>query len=153
MKKIVILLVIALLAYGAIAAVLAYSGATVTCPAEIKIVTTDEALLALMASKDGAGVKYCFINGGTLNLGFTNPGFTPDSIYEFDELFLVKNNSADSIRFTIENVDVTYIKSIEPGAGCLQPGESAGITVCFDTNDAVAGSTIEGSLRVRAEAD
>lgn len=167
MKKIVSFLAVLLLAGGAVVVVLTYAGANVAGLTKIKIVSSDEALLALMGPEDEVCMEYCSMDGGTLALDFTRPGFMPDSSYEFDRLFIVKNNSAASIMFTVENGGVPYVKTIRPcGSGqCfvadgsyqdywrrLEPGSSEGITVCFDTEGAKTGTGAKGTLWVRADA-
>jgi len=102
MKKAGFLLIAVLLAVVSIIGVVSYSSAVVESTAQVRIVSTDEALLAL---KEGGGENekvLCSIDkDGTMSISFT---LTRGSAYVFGQLFRVQNNSADRISFTIENV-------------------------------------------------
>ena len=150
MRKIIIILVIAVLSLGLITSVITYSNATITNPAIIKIATSERALLAI-APGYGACSHYTKIDNGTLKVDFSDPGFSPDSTFRCNELFSVKNNSGELIKYTIINNSLPHV-TISPISGYLYPGDFSMITI----NISIPGNTdshsgLGGSLRVEAE--
>lgn len=107
MKK-SLLLVVSLLAIASLLAVAAYTTAQVNSDAEFTIVNTDEALLALIPSEVH---NAAFLSGGsnaqTLKIdwdkGFHNEdfGIQPNSTYQWDNLFTVRNNSENDVHVKI----------------------------------------------------
>lgn len=112
-----LLLVVTLLAVASLMAAMAYTYATVENNANVKIVNTDDALLALIPGSDadatdgsdlgnkdktafiGAdGAMYFNFNKG---LGGTNFGLQNGATYKWQDIFWVKNNSEDKIEFTV----------------------------------------------------
>jgi|LSQX01.3.fsa_nt_gb hypothetical protein len=121
MRKASILVIVGLLAVTGLMAAMAYSDATITNVAGLITVETDSALLALTPN-EGVGLedKICYVEDGMLKFNFaagihnTNMnspwngtpydkdwGLQPGSIYIFEDLFRVTNNSRDRVRFTI----------------------------------------------------
>jgi hypothetical protein len=103
-----LLLVVSLLAIASLLAVAAYTTATVNSDAEFSIVNTDQALLALIPND---AHNAAFLSGGsnaqTLKIdwdkGFGNDdfGIQPNSTYEWDNLFTVRNNSENDVHVRI----------------------------------------------------
>ncbi len=169
MRKLAIFFIIILLTCGAAAVVWSLTTATVTSPTVINIVSSNEALLALEPGDPAKYADYCFIDSsGLLHLDFTETGFSPDSSFEWDQIFWVVNNTTDSINFTIENIneEIKYI-TIKPfnsnnqlihdgeNMGIFYPlasGERTAINVSFNIPPGSA-EQITGTLRIKAEAN
>lgn len=105
-----ILLVVALLALSTVMAAFAFSSATIDSGASLTVKASDESLIALIpadinevGSKDGAAT----IVDGELAIDLAKGlnggkfGVQGDSTYNWDHLFSVKNNSNETIEFTI----------------------------------------------------
>jgi hypothetical protein len=101
MKKILILLLLILFVCGAAAIAWSYSSTRLTSPAVISIVSGDEALLALEAGDPEKYADFCYIDhsSGKLHLNFSDPGFSSNSNFEWDQLFWVANNSSGNRSF------------------------------------------------------
>ena len=101
-----VLVVVALLAIAGLMAAMAYNEATITSDQTLKVVATDQALLAL---KPGTGVgnldetAYVDVNGvlqiefgkGLGENGFH--GLQPGSVYRWEKLISVQNKSAETL--------------------------------------------------------
>ncbi|MBE4907171.1 DUF1102 domain-containing protein [Bacillus luteolus] len=108
MKK-SILMVVALLALSTVMAAFAFSSATIKNDASLTVANTDSSLVALIpasteavGSKDGAA----FLEDGKLKINLSkgngaNFGVQGDSHYKWENLFTVKNNSKETVEFTI----------------------------------------------------
>lgn len=98
MKK-SLMLVVSLLAVASLMAAMAFTSASVTSEASFTVKNTDEALLALIPGDHQAA----YLKDGSLVIdwdkGHNNVdyGIQPNSSYEWDELFVVKNNSEHKI--------------------------------------------------------
>lgn len=94
MKKKGLLLVVALLALSGLMAAMAYSNAHVSNATLSAIVQTDNAWLAVVPNPDFD--DFAKVNDrGVMVIDFTGPnarGFQPNSVYEFKNLFYLKNN-------------------------------------------------------------
>ncbi|NLY38827.1 MAG: hypothetical protein GX044_05950 [Firmicutes bacterium] len=163
MRKIAILLLLILFISVTAVIVWTYTTAAVANPCEIRIVSTDEALLAL---SPGAPENLVDVNDdGILNFNFS---FQKDVEQEFtfDELFRVTNNSADNIEFTIHNDGISYI-TIKPHGSedffirdsvhqnyyyRLPAGETTALEVSFSVPADVKDGKLEGKLIVNARA-
>lgn len=126
MRKYGVLLLVVVLAVCGLAAAAAYNSATVVSTQTLKIVNTNEALLALIPGPAGStgnkdltanvvdgsleikfGVSGVKNNDGSFKNGF--PGLQPDSIYQWDQLISIWNKSAENL-----NVTVTVDSAIAP---------------------------------------
>jgi len=159
-----LLLALTLIIASTMVAVAAYSSSTVVSPAEIKIVSTSDALLALSSYKDPCALVT------TSNQGLLSFTFSFDSSnhqeYNFDELFKIKNNSTDDVKLTIESDGVNYISLQPSNSGSyfvingvstgnffdLSSGEEITINVSFTIPENTSQSETEGVLRVKAMA-
>lgn len=120
MRKASILLLVFLLAVTGVMAAMAFTKAEVTSPGALKVVNTNDALLAIRAN---TGVGYsdavAVTNSGKLVLNFaagrgeTDFGFQPGSQYTFKDLFFVKNNSNDKIKMGMR-FDSCYVGNQGP---------------------------------------
>ena len=124
MRKVGILLIVALLAVSGIMAAMAYSSASVTNAASMKVINTNDALVAL-APNTGVGyndatawiednvLQFDFARGRgrhPLNLPFGERyGFQPGSTYTWERLFKISNNSKDAVVFHITQTNLKYI--------------------------------------------
>ncbi len=115
-----LIVVIALLAVASLMAAMAYNSATVTNAAQLKVVSTDKALLTLEAntpwswqSTVGAKDNTATVKDGELFFEFgkgvgrdgSTPvfyGLQPNSEYQWNPLFTMRNKSAETIEVTIE---------------------------------------------------
>ena len=99
MKKKGLLLVVALLALSGLMAAMAYSDAKVSNKTLSAIVQTDNAWLAVVPNPDFA--DFASLNDrGVMVINFTGPnahGFQPNSVYEFNNLFYLKNNLEEPV--------------------------------------------------------
>jgi len=168
-----LLLVAVLLAVSCLLAATAYTNAEVSNSATVKVVSTDTALLALEPN-EGTGLndETCYIDErGRLVFNFAagldgDYGFQPDSSYEFEDLFIVTNNSNDCVAFGIDvQGDIAdfsdwYISNAEGNEGdlypdnneyVLSPGQSVYVSVLFDVQE-VAADDWTGTVIVKARA-
>ncbi len=178
MKKVTVLLIMLLIVLTCITAAMSYSAAVIQSPAVLKVVSTDEALLALIPVRELEETgDFCTIEGGVLNFNFSGgKGFTANSEWNWPHFFTVKNNSAENIKFTIENTGIPLINleayapgsslgsgilMVENGANInnaycsLSPGHTANIAVSFnigENNLSVSDGTF-GTLSVISEAE
>lgn len=177
MKKVTVLLIMLLIVLTCITAAMSYSAAVIQSPAVLKVVSTDEALLALIPVRELEETgDFCTIEGGVLNFNFSGgKGFTANSEWNWPHFFTVKNNSAENIKFTIENTGIpylnlkAYVPDSSPGTGSsivmviggtnqqnayyrLSPGEQANIAVSFDIAENNL-SVSDGTLSVISEAE
>jgi hypothetical protein len=115
-----LIIVIALLAVASLMAAMAYNSATVTNAAQLKVVSTNKALLTLepntpwsWQSTVGAKDKTATVKDGELFFEFgkgvdrdgSTPvfyGLQPNSEYQWNPLFTMRNKSAETIDVTIE---------------------------------------------------
>jgi len=118
MKK-SLFIVVALLAVSAILAASAYTSAQVDSPASFTITNTDEALLALSPNpkhnaafldNPGEGISQQLVINWSKGYDNKEFGIQKGSIYQWDDLFKVTNNSENKINVTItlepnENLD------------------------------------------------
>ncbi|MGI6113832.1 MAG: hypothetical protein ACOYEJ_06890 [Mahellales bacterium] len=121
MKKGLILVVV-LLCVASLMAAMAYSTATVTNPASMSIVNTSKALLRLEAQNRYDNLdKNAYIEDGELKFNFAKGkdgglfGVQKNSVYEWNRLFRVQNNSNSNIKFTItcDNADLQKYLTVE----------------------------------------
>lgn len=99
MKKKSLLLVVALLALSGLMAAMAYSNAHVSSKTMAALVTTDQAWLALEPNPEFTDFAYV-TDDGVLRIDFVGPnrGFQPNSTYNFNELFYIKNNLSKPVK-------------------------------------------------------
>ena len=118
MKK-SLLLVVILLTVASLMAAMAYTRAAVTNSAELKIVNTNKALVTLedhtpwsWEDKAGAKDRTVVVKDGELFIQFGKGvdrdgktpvfyGLQPNSVYEWNPLFTLRNKSAETIRVTV----------------------------------------------------
>jgi len=163
MKK-SLLSVVFLLATSSAMAAMSYSSASVTSDMSVSMVGTDQALLALKESTTHNASFYNSVSANrlelNLNKGLDNVeyGVQANSVYKWDDLFEVKNNSEHDVNVTIklnpnvngENVNIyastdyaswTRISSIiprTPGGALtfvLKAGKSQFIDMKTDANN------------------
>ncbi|NDI33809.1 DUF1102 domain-containing protein [Chengkuizengella sediminis] len=185
MKK-PILLLLSLLTVSSVMAAFAFTGATVSNSASLSVTSSDESLIALIPyseEDDVAGVKdsFVYIDGGKLKidlakgLGGESFGVQPNSTYEWEHLFKVKNNSEETIEFNItkdgwgfdtkaniylggQNINVgnSEIKEFynrsntKNGKVTLAPGEEANIYLSIETEGGAKLVEREATLTVNA---
>ena len=121
MRKVGILVIIGLLAITGVMAAMAYSNATITNAAGVVSIETDNALLALSANEGvGCKDKTAYVEDGVLKFNFaaglhntnynspwkgtasdTTYGLQPGSVYIFEDLFRITNNSFEKVKFKI----------------------------------------------------
>mgnify|MGYP001073872512 CR=1 FL=1 len=150
-RKFGIVLIICLLAATGIMAALAYTSATVNNPMIISIVNTDEALLSL---RPGDLSAVSIDNQGFLSIkpdeGY---GFQNNAMYEFANIFFMKNNSRNNVVVSWEvdgsleelvNTGVLKVffysqgRWVEWGTGSvvlLRASQERGVRFVFDTRD------------------
>ena len=155
MRKTAVLVVFILFICITAAFVWAYTNAAVANPCEIKIVSTDRALLAL--SPGNVPENLVDVNDdGVMNFNFSFQK-SVEQMFAFEELFQVTNNSADHIEFTIQNVGISYI-SVKPSKSdnyFILDGENqnyyyrlpAGQTTAMDVSFSVPANAEDGKLR------
>lgn len=142
MKKIGILIIAVLLALVGTMAALAYNTATVTNAGEIKIASTNQALLALGTLTDIVGNKdktaevvdgdlvFQFGRGNNPSFGGDlNYGLQKNSVYEWWKgglsntgMFYIQNRSAESIELSISTSGVPAGVKIEVNQSIGPPG-------------------------------
>lgn len=125
MKK-SLMLVVALLAMASLMAAMAFTSASVTSLASFSVVNTDDALLALMPGEHQAarlesvaGQPKTLVIDWDKGLNGGEFGIQPNSEYEWEDLFLVKNNSEHKIdvevyldpNFSMSGTDVFFGKT------------------------------------------
>ena len=113
MRRYGMLLLVLVLATASLLAAAAYNSATVTNAASMRIVNTKEALLALMpAGGSGNDDKTVEIDDkGRLVFKFEQGregkpfGVQPNSVYVWENLFKVKNNTTENLNLTVKVTD------------------------------------------------
>lgn len=121
-----------LLCMAFVMASMAYTAATVTNVAALKIVNTNEALISLedntpwsWQSKVGAKDKTAVVENGELVIRFGRGvdrdgitpkfyGLQPNSSYEWSPLFTMRNKSAETIEVTV-SIDAAYASYVTFG--------------------------------------
>ena len=119
MRKIGIILVVCLLLATGVMAAMAYTTATVTSDAALKVVNTNQALLTLehlpqwsWQSTLGLKDQTTVIKDGELYFQFGKGvgrdglapvfyGLQPNSVYDFEPAFTLRNKSAETIQVTV----------------------------------------------------
>ncbi len=148
-KKVVILITALLLLGSAVVAVNAYSSATVQSKAEIKIVSTDQALLALIPGENQAVDGLAIIDEakGVLKLALTiDPEEDVDKVFVFNDVFRIKNNFSSEIELSLES-DLDILTAT-PNDTTLPPGDFT--SVDFTVTIAEGEVSYEGTLQVKA---
>lgn len=158
MKRRSLLIVVALLCMASLMAAMAYTSATVTSAADLKITSTNSALLTLepnanwnwgsnmAGTKDGTaqiinGELYFNIGKGVLG---GMKGLQPNSVYEWNSLFTLRNMSAETLKVTVSADDtiapyITFgLGSQDNGVKWLTAGES------FTVDQILAGGDMRG---------
>ncbi|MGI5876173.1 MAG: hypothetical protein ACOX6X_05065 [Dethiobacteria bacterium] len=157
MRKATVLFLMLLIVLACVTAAMCYSAAVVHSPAVLKVVSTNEALLALIPAEDLAEAgRFCTIEDGVLYFDFSGgEGLPANSEWQWPHLFTVKNNSAETVNFAIKNMGIPYLnlEAREPGSSSetgivmvvdgenkdnyasLFPGETASIAVSFNIKD------------------
>lgn len=163
MKKMILIVVAIIIIASTAVAVTAYTSASVEGPVSLKVTSTDQALLALKPGQDPKDIVN--IESGVLEFNFGFDIYNEQS-YNFYELFIVANNSAAPIEFTIkgEGIDNNYINLYEKTSSnhfiqegtdksyyhSLSPGEEAKIGVSFRIPGDAPSDTRVGQLKVEA---
>lgn len=182
-----LLMVIVLLSMASFMAAMAYSSATITNAAKLKVVNTNDALLALentasWSSTVGFKDKTVKIVNGELFFQFGNGvnnsggeqfhGLQPNSTYEWNYLFTVKNKSAETInvKISLDGPLAQYITlgvTRGEGTGAYWIGKSAplelnnitsnglkniALKIDMPQNSSFTASEILGSIIVEANA-
>ena len=118
MRKLGIIVIVCLLALAGITAAMAYTNATVTNPATLAVVNTNNALLSLEpGTGPGNADANAYINAnGELEFDFRkglakygNMGFQGNSVYEWERLFWIHNKSGEAVNVLIES-DLPYVE-------------------------------------------
>lgn len=132
---------------------------------------------AIYVDQGGAGeLKFDFRRGLS---GAGDLGFQPNSTYTWDCAFTVQNKTNETLDMWIENsgtealpfIDVGAVADCPSGVGCvgydyfvhdgsvttgasvvLDPGATIPISIRFEVPAGTLGSTVQGSLNVRATA-
>ncbi len=112
MRKVGIIVIVALLAISGIMAAMAYTTARVDNDFSLTIVNSSDALLALTpsAAHNAAYLRSTGVMVVNLDLGFGNQpfGLQRDSEYYWEDLFRVTNNSENDVDVTINMVDHNF---------------------------------------------
>jgi hypothetical protein len=173
LRKVTVLLIMLFIVITCVTAALCYSAAVVQSPAVLKVVSTNEALLALIPAEELEETgSFCTIDGGVLYFNFSGgEGLTTGSSWEWPHFFTVQNNSAENIKFTIENNGIPFINlkawasdsesaivMVEDGNNkgnfySLSSGETAKIAVSFNINENEIPVSENGTLTVISEAE
>jgi hypothetical protein len=175
LRKVTVLLIMLFIVITCVTAALCYSAAVVQSPAVLKVVSTNEALLALIPAEELEETgSFCTIDSGVLYFNFSGgEGLTTGSSWEWPHFFTVQNNSAENIKFTIENNGIPFINlkawasgsypesaivMVEDGNNKgnfypLLPGETAKIAVSFSINENEIPVSENGTLTVISEAE
>ncbi len=138
-----LVLIVTLLAISSIMAAMAFTTATVTNDSQIKVTTTNKALLAIAAAgTDDDRIVQIKDGEATFNLGIgrndTMYGFQPDSVYHYDYFMHVMNNSANPVKARIrlegfgEYAEFINIKGA-PGNDLVVDGDTVG-SMLIDAN-------------------
>jgi len=104
--------VVFLLAISSVMAAMSFSSAAVTSDMSVSLVDTDKALLALTASDEHNAAYYHDVTAKQLKIDLNKGnngsyGVQPNSVYTWDDLFKVTNNSEHPVTVTIKtNPDV-----------------------------------------------
>jgi LEA14-like dessication related protein len=99
--------VVATLSLSSVMAAMSYSSASVTSDMSVKLTNTQDSLLALVASEEHNAATTSHITADMLNIdlskGLNNQSFgvQPNSVYQWDDLFTVKNNSEHAVDVTV----------------------------------------------------
>lgn len=103
MKK-SLMVVVALLAIAGLMAAMAFSTASVTSYGKFSIVNTDEAMLAFTPGENHPDSAYLTAPyaGKSQKLQLDFDGIQSQSIYTFEELFSIKNNTSNTIEVSLE---------------------------------------------------
>lgn len=138
MKK-SLLVVVALLCMASLMAAMAYTSATVTSAAQMRVTSTDMALLRFDNVNNKFEVGYTTgVKDGELWFDFTQGkvknGFQPNSVYTYKNLFRIMNNQDNAnIKITAET-DIPYLWLYDREGNCLiENGESTGKTSSGNT--------------------
>lgn len=149
MKRRSLLVVVALLCMASLMAAMAYTSAIVTNPASMSIVNSAEAYLRVYPSfhvnnpENGYKDVNVFVdeNDGRFKFDFTKgahgvgaTGFQPGSKYEFDNLFVIYNESKDAVKYWIECENLKYITIKAGGTVLVQDGVSTSNTVSIGSS-------------------
>lgn len=111
-------MIVCLLALAGITAAMAYTNAMVTNPATLAVVNTNNALLSLEPDTGpGNADANAYLNAnGELEFDFRKGlakygdlGFQGNSVYEWERLFWIHNNSSEVVNVSIES-DLPYIE-------------------------------------------
>ena len=151
-RNLAILLTLVLVTVSTLVAVTAYSSTTVTGPAEITIVSTDQALLALSPGIDYGDIVQVEVSDqkGVLQLSMSFD-FQNEQQYTYEELFRITNNSANTISLNICS-DISYITEMTPSKGILNSGETVKVKVVFFAKTSLEQGAEEGFIKVEANA-
>jgi hypothetical protein len=167
-----LLMVVFLLAISSIMAAMSYNKATVTNASELKIVNTNQALVELDAdapwsweNKIGSLDKTVVmqdgelffqfgkgIDGGTGNEKFY--GLQPNSEYQWNHIFTVRNKSAETVKMTVKAVGpyakfITFGVAHNPRANVSPDWAKQGEALVFDK---VTKETNSGMQNIRSVA-
>ncbi len=182
MRKVIALVIASLALVGMVSA---YSYAYVMNTDKLTVSSTNSALVALIPTtgvgyKDGTAqvVGNDLVIDFGVNGGGSHPGLQPNSRYDWDNLFEVKNNSSDTVKFRI-NLDtwsgsvgqfVNSIAAYTPGGDqytgtefkgtsnwyVLQPagtsGDTASIYVRLGIPDGTVPNSFNGQFQVESYA-
>ncbi|QCJ44345.1 hypothetical protein FAY30_21910 [Bacillus sp. S3] len=167
-----LLMVVFLLAISSVMAAMSYNKATVTNASQLKVVNTDQALVTLQAdapwswennigAKDNTVVMkngelfFQFgkgINGGTGAAEFH--GLQPNSEYQWDHLFTIRNKSAETVKLTVRATGayakyMTFGTAHNPRSGNAPTWGDKGQPYVFDN---VTKETSSGMQNIRSVA-
>lgn len=170
MRRYGILLLMLVLATASLLAAAAYNTATVTNAASLRIVNTEDALLSLVPSK-GSGNRDATVtidDKGRLVFEFARGrggksfGVQPNSVYQWDHLFKVVNNTSESLDVTVEvtgelrqQVEVK-IEGADEFSGPedtrdLGPGSEKHVSVRITCEDGVSFGNPSDVMRIKAQ--
>ena len=165
LKRCIFFLVTLIMLSATAVAVITYTSATVESSAQVKIVPTDRALLALKPGNDPYG-EMVVKEGGVLHFNFPFSENIDEQTYKLYELFRVKNNSANNIEFTVKSEGLEEYISLSPSGTNsyfaesghnknsyyeLVPGEAKAIEVSFHVPERTQ-EVENSSLVVKAKA-
>ncbi|MEK4484677.1 hypothetical protein MHH81_03670 [Psychrobacillus sp. FSL H8-0484] len=161
-----LLLVVFLLAISSVMAAMSYNKATVTSASELKVVNSNEALLTLEAdtpwsweNKIGSKDKTAVVKGGELFFQFGKGvdrdgstakfyGLQPNSEYQWNDLFTLRNKSAETIKVTIKATGdyaqyITFGEASNPRANKAPVWGTQGQALVFDKVTKESGSGMQ----------
>jgi peroxiredoxin family protein len=165
MKKKGLVLVIALLCMASLMAAMAYTSAEVKAGYTVRVVNTNEALLALIPNdKDADGTAYVDGNGNlVLDFGRIGnegnfSGLQPGSTYEWQELVTLKNNSQNKIQVNLtvdgeatEYLTITDSKNKQVKNLMMNQNDKEPLNFKIELPDSVkAGDNLTGKIIVSA---